>query len=129
MSVIPEHLKLYLYCARCFHDRILPEQTRYEELMEQAKEVYFLSKAYRGNVRILKRHTKRVSVDDCDDRRECILRLAFKAVELGFNAIIQAEIESEKTHVNHRQSTLWRGSALPADVDGERLELSSLKGF
>ena len=67
--------------------------------------------------------------DSCDDRRECILRLAFFAAELGFNAIIESEVDSKKVRKGAYQSSTWSGSALPADVDGARLEKASLKGF
>ena len=95
--------------------------------MEKAKDIYFLTKAYPGYIRVLQRHTKRVQVEACDDRRETIMRLAFFAAELGFNSIIEAEVESSKRRVGGYQSSTWTGSAMPAKIDGDQLERSSLR--
>lgn len=117
------------YCLHCFDKIILPARATYETVMQAAENVYYLSKQFRGNVYILKRHTKRVAVGPVADRRECILRLAFVAAELKLNAIIEADIVATKVRSGAYQTTSWSGSALPANIDGERLEKSSLKGF
>ena len=91
------------------------------------KDVYFLTKAYPGYVRVLRKHTKRVVVEDCADRRDTIVRMAFFAAELGFNAIIEAEVESFKTRSHGYLSSRWKGSAMPAQIDGEQLERASLR--
>jgi len=115
------------YCVRCYDEQVVPALHAYEEMSEKAKDVYYLSKAYPGYIRVLQRHTRRVEVPDCDDRRETILRMAFMAAEMGFNAIIEAEVESFKTRYHAYQSARWKGSAMPAKIDGEHLELTSLR--
>lgn len=129
MAKAPAQLTQGEYCPRCFGDVIEPARAAYEATMAQAGEIYYLSKAYPGWVHLKRKHTKRVVVENCDDRRECIMRLAFYAAEMGYNSIIEAEVESFKVRKNHRQTSLWKGSALPANIDGERLEKSSLRGF
>jgi uncharacterized protein YbjQ (UPF0145 family) len=126
-SKVPPKLLLADYCPECHEREVLPEQARYDELMEKAKDVYYLSKAYPGYVRVLRRHTKRVTVESCPDRRETILRMAFWAAELNFNAIIEAEVDSAKVRHGGYQTSIWKGSALPANIDGEQLERSSLR--
>ena len=125
----PEILKLQNFCVQCFDAKVVPEKARYDELMGKANESIFLTKNYRGWVPVLKRYTKRVEAGPCADRRECILRLAFFSAELGFNAIIESIVESKKIRKGAYQTSSWSGSALPADVDGARLERASLKGF
>ncbi len=128
MSRVPAKLKLANYCLSCFEKEVLPEQAKYDELMERAKEVYFLTKAYPGYIRVLKRHTKRVDVKLCEDRRETILRLAFFAAELNFNAIIEGDVDSSKVRrEGGYQLSTWSGSAMPAEIDAVQLERSSLK--
>ena len=124
---VPDALLKADYCPTCFEREIVPEQARYDELMEKAKDVYYLSKAYPGYVRVLRRHTKRVVIAECDDRRETILRMAFQAAQMGFNAIIEAEVDSAKVRNHGHQSSVWSGSALPATIDGDQLERSSLR--
>lgn len=126
-SKVPQELTVGNYCPICWDEKVVPAQARYDELMEKAKDVYYLSKAYPGYVRVLRRHTKRVSVPECRDRRETIVRLAFFAAELGFNAIIEAEVDSSKIRMGGRQTSNWFGSAMPANVDSAQLERSSLR--
>lgn len=127
MSKVPAKLTQANYCRACFLDEIVPAQNAYEEMMERAKDVYFLTKAYPGYVRVLRRHTKRVEVKECDDRRETIVRLAFFAAELGYNAIIEAEVDRAKIRMGKYQSSVWSGSAMPANIDGDQLERTSLR--
>lgn len=124
---LPAKLKKANFCPLCYDAEILPEKVRYGAIMERAKDVYFLTKAYPGYIRVLRRHTKRVSIPTCDDRKETILRMAFMAAELNFNAIIEAEVLSRKIRKGDYQSSLWAGSAMPALIDGEQLERTSLK--
>ena len=125
----PKTIKLGAVCDECFITHVEPEKVIYDELMAKASEVYFLTKNYRGNVRISAKHTKRVSVASCLDRRETIMRLAFFAAQLGFNAILEGELVDKKIRVDGYQSTRWSGSAMPATIDGEHLERASLRGF
>ena len=126
-SKIPAELKKGNICPKCYEDKILPHKQRFDELLEKANDIYFLTKSYKGYVRVHNKHSKRVVVEDCDDRRETIVRLAFFAAELGFNAIIDSEVESKKVRMGKYQSTRWFGSAVPAKIDGEQLERSSLR--
>jgi hypothetical protein len=131
-SEAPTHLRQGSYCTACFDEQVVPAQARYDELMEKAKDVYFLTRAYPGFVPVLKRHKKRVSVAECEDRRETILRLAFQAAELGFNAIIEADVDSAKVrlggkHKGSYQTSTWAGSAVPALIDAVQLERLSLR--
>jgi len=127
MSKVPQELTKEHYCLHCYDTTIQPKKTQYETRLKQAEDIYFLTKAYPGYVRVLKKHTKRVVIKECPDRKEAILRMAFFAVELGFNAIIDADLKSHKTRNGGYQSSYWSSSALPADIDGEQLERASLK--
>jgi uncharacterized protein YbjQ (UPF0145 family) len=127
LAKIPPKLAHSSYCINCYEEEVLPALNEYNVMTEKAKDVYYLSKAYPGYIRVLQRHTKRVVVEDCDDRRETIIRLAFQAAEMGFNAIIEAEVESFKTRHHAHKSARWKGSAMPAKIDGDHLELTSLR--
>lgn len=127
MASVPAKLSHSNYCVRCYDDQIVPELNAYEAMTEKAKDVYYLSKAYPGYIRVLQRHTKRVTVENCDDRRDTIIRMAFAAAEMGFNAIIEADVESFKSRNGKYQSSSWKGSAMPAKIDGDHLELTSLR--
>ncbi len=123
----PAELAKSDYCHGCYDAKVAPRRAEYEALLEKAEDIYFLTKNYPGYVRVLRRHTKRVVVPECADRRETILRMAFVAAELGFNAIIEADVESQKVRNGGFQSSVWKGSAMPALIDGDQLERSSLR--
>lgn len=127
MSKVPAKLQKANYCLQCYDSQIVPEKIKYQETLEKAADVYFLTKNYGGYIRVLKRHTGRVKVEACADRRETIMRLAFLAAELGLNAIIESEVDSTKTRNGGYQSKFWTGSALPALIDADQLERSSLR--
>jgi hypothetical protein len=124
---IPEKLDHPSYCYKCFEEHVASELAAYEVMAEKAKNVYFLTQDYRGYVRVLRRHTTRVAVEDCDDRREIILKMAYMAAELGFNSIIQSKVECSSVYNHGYESSRWRASALPALIDAEQLERSSLQ--
>jgi hypothetical protein len=124
---LPEKLSHLNYCARCYDEHVAAELAHYEVLAEQAKNVYFLTDSYLGYVRVLQSHTERISIPDCDDRREIILKMAYQAAELGYNALIKSRVESRSVNIDGYHSSRWKASALPAKIDEVQLERSSLR--
>ncbi len=87
----------------------------YLELLEQAKNVYVFFKKH--SVPLIKRSKTQVSVKDCPDREETLLRLAFLAAEQSFNALIEVNLNSEKVFdAGGYQYLNWSGTAFPAEV-------------
>ncbi len=129
-SKMPEVLLKERACLLCYDQQVLPQVQKYDELMEKAKDVYYVSNNHKGYIRIYLRHTKPFKAGPCPDRRECILRLAFFAAELGFNAIIEGEVDYSKVRKQGGyQTSTWEGTALGANIDGEHLERASARGF
>ncbi len=122
---VPEELSHTYYCSGCYGSTIEPALESYNEMMERAKGVFFFTHLQRKPIPILKRSKDKVQVDICPDRDELILRLGFQAAELGFNAVVEAVLESEKIRLGAYQTTSWRGMGYPAQVDAERLERHS----
>ena len=71
--------------------------------------------------RLISRKEKPYSVKDCADYNEAILRLAFFAVEAGFNSLLDVDLTSKKIIVAGYQSTVWSGTAVPANVADKKL--------
>jgi hypothetical protein len=127
MPKIPVELSHAIYCVRCYDTKVAEPYTKYRELAHKADNVYFVTRDYNGYVHVIERHKVRVEVEACEDRKVTILRMAYLAAELGYNAIIDAQV---KSFANNKpggyQSSLWKGSAVPAKVDGEQLERTSM---
>jgi hypothetical protein len=120
-EVAPELQHSY-YCPYCNAETLEPALTSYQEKLEQAKAVFFFFEGRKKPIPLLNKAKVRVEVPQCGDRDETILRLAFKAVELGFNAIVEAEVSHAKVRDHGWQKMQWSGHGIPALVDGERLD-------
>lgn len=119
---VPDPLTHTHYCPGCFSSEVDPALQNYNETMELAKNVYFFFRTQKRPPPILKKSKERVRVGACDDRDQTILRLAFFAVQQGFNGIIEAEVTSEKIRNGAYQSSVWKGVGIPALVDAEKIE-------
>lgn len=101
----------------CFDAKVAPAQQVYNEIMESAKNVQVYEKGQGKETRLMKRVVPAVHVDNCADRKETLMRLAFRAAEAGFNGLIDVEIKSEKVFVQSYQTSRWKGSGVPINLD------------
>ena len=110
-----------IFCTTCFDQNISAELEKYNQTMAAAKEVYVFYKTHSKVTRLIRRDEEPISIIDCDDKEEVILRLAFKAAQMGYNSLIQIEINSKKNRVNNYQSQVYTATGIPAQVDLSRL--------
>lgn len=109
------------YCTPCFDAEIGPELAVYDELRERAGEVLVYFKNQSKETRLFKRGKDILKVASCPDRDETVLRLAFLAVQKGYNAIIDVDISAEKIRSGGGyQSSNWRGTAIAANLSGNK---------
>lgn len=123
----PPLLEFSRFCARCFDQNIAPELSRYDEWLEKAKDVAVLMKSYKGQIPLLRKAKVEVRAEDCEDRAQVILRLAFQAAVQGYNSLVQTDVEGEKVRNAGYQKTRWRGVAFPAEIDSEKLDLQEYR--
>jgi hypothetical protein len=119
----PAALSHTQYCETCFANEVAGPLDNYNSLMAKAKDINVYFKTQGKETRTLKRKEPPIKIEDCKDYDEAVLRLAFLAAELGFNAIIDTQLHSKKVHVNSYQTTVWSGSAIPTHVDAKQLNL------
>jgi hypothetical protein len=122
LQSVHEDLRHSYYCAACYDRTVEPALAAYREKIEEAKQVFFFFDSRKKPIQVLKRAREIIEVTHCLDRDETILRLGFMAAELGFNAIVDAEVKGEKVRDHGFQKLNWRGKGWPAKVDRERLE-------
>lgn len=121
-SFLPQlssHLACQVCCQQCYAQHVEPEIEQYNQTMEKAKNVQVFFKTQTKETRFIKRTEKPVHVKDCQDHDETILRLAFLAALAGFNGLVDATVTSEKVRTQGYQTTVWRGTAVPAMVKQE----------
>jgi hypothetical protein len=127
LKKIPQDLSHTRYCQACFGLKVEPTIDSYNAIMSRAEELYVFFTSQKRQIPLIRRARSSVKVEACVDRNETLLRLAFFAAEQGFNAIIETEVTSKKIRNEGYQKTQWQGSAVPAQVDVERLERVSFK--
>jgi len=115
LEKVPEHLRHGTYCRACYEEKVAPELAAYAEAMERAKHIYIFYKKHEY-LRIIRRSRKILSVRDCKDRKDVLLRLAFLAAQQSFNALVDVELIPEKVRNFGYQTSNWTGTGFPAEV-------------
>ena len=111
------------FCGGCYDREIAPKIASYEEVMEAAKQVFIFFKTQRKHIPLIRKSKVRVTVENCVDRDETILRLAYYAAKEGYNAVIDVDVDCKKIRAGGSTKTaLWQGSGFPAEVDGAKVD-------
>ena len=110
------------YCGGCFDAKVQSALEVYTETMERAKDVNIFFKTQGKETRFIKRVEKALKVENCEDRAEAILRLAFLAAEHGFNTLIDVEVSSKKIHMGGWQTSSYSVQGVPTSLDEAELK-------
>lgn len=123
MAQWPVALQHDTYCHGCFEEKAAPVLSQYARAMDQAKNVRVYLKKQGKETRTIKRELPTLVVKDCRDHDETILRLAFLAVEQGFNTLVDVELSWVKVKEGSYSHVKWSGSAVPARTEFDRVIL------
>ncbi len=114
------------YCRACFESHVAESLAAYDELVARAREVRVYFKNQSQETRLIKRKAKAVTVSECRDYHDAILRLAVAAAATGHNAVVDLNLTSKKWRDGGYQKNLWHGSALPVNLDARQLARATL---
>ena len=92
------------------------------DMLEQAKNVAMFYKDQGKETRRMSRVEKPLTVDNCLDKNDMILRLAFRAIEAGFNTLVDVDLVSQKVRNGNYQHLVWSGTAVPVSLEPEKLK-------
>jgi uncharacterized protein YbjQ (UPF0145 family) len=120
LAVIPDELQHSTYCSNCFDQKVAPELVTYNETMARAKDINVFLKNQTKESRLLKGSEEIYKVENCEDRKETLLRLAFKAAQANVNALINVDLVSTKVKIGTYQRTMWSGSGVPAHLPDKK---------
>ena len=109
------------YCPGCFDREVAPKIAEYEDVLSRARDVNVFYRTQGKESRFIRRIEKPIQVEECDDKDETVLRLAFLAARAGCNALVDVDLDSRKVIHGKWQTSKWRGTAVPAKVDPETL--------
>jgi hypothetical protein len=116
----PKDLQHTTYCPTCFEAKVSAPLDAYNELMEKAGNVAVYLKNQSKETRSMKRAEGILQVNDCADRDEVQMRLAFQAVQAGYDALILVELIPTKVRSGAYQTTSWSATGVAAVAKPER---------
>jgi IS4 transposase len=90
--------------------RTIPAELSHTEIA-----IYYKTEA--KETRLVKRLEEPYVIENCPDKNETLLRMAFFAVKDRFNALVDVELKSEKVRRGSYQTLKWSGSAVPFMAD------------
>ncbi|MFZ3229929.1 MAG: hypothetical protein WA160_06980 [Pseudobdellovibrio sp.] len=125
MKTIPSELQNKTFCHPCFDSKIDPQLQKYNQDVEKAKNVFVFYRAENKESRFFKRVEQIIKVTDCTDKEETVLRLAYQAIILNCNAIVDVDLISEKIKTGSYQTSKWSGAAFPVQADPQKVERKS----
>jgi hypothetical protein len=113
LKIVPEDLKHPSYCGPCYDQKVVSSMESYLEIIERAKKMDIFYKNER-NVPVIRRSNVKLSVNDCPDRKETLLRLAFLAAEQSYSAVVGVDLSSKKILTAGYQKSNWSATGFPA---------------
>lgn len=122
MSERPKALDSSTFCEACYFEKIEPIIKTYEENLEKAKQVNLFYKDQARETRLMSRAAPEIRIENCLDRDETILRLAYRAAELQYNSLIDVDIKSVKVREANYQHSVWSVTGIPLNLDENKLK-------
>ena len=119
-SYLPPELSHTTYCNPCYDAKVEPKQEQYDAMIAEAKNINVYLKDQGKESRTFSRLEPAVTVERCADREETLLRLAFQAVERGFNGLVDVDIVAEKVRDGAYQTQVFNASAIPTDISEKK---------
>jgi hypothetical protein len=121
MSEVPALLKHTTFCGPCFDRSIAPALADYAAALDKAKGIVMFYKEDSKQTRFFSRKEKEFKIEG-PDKEEVLLRLGYHAVEKGFNAMVDVEVNSKKIRKGGTYTTTsWSGVGIPTQVTSKRL--------
>jgi len=84
--------------------------------MQAARQIDIYFKDQGKETRLMRREGEPFIINECADREELILRLAFLGALNGFSTLVDVDIVGKKVREGSYQTTIYRGSATPANA-------------
>lgn len=126
--IVPEDLKHTNYCINCFDEKVSGPLADYNEILDRAREVVLLFKNQGKLTRFIKRKEDVLSVDNCVDKEEALLKLSFYAAEANFNTLIDVDVLPVKVMVGTYIKAMWKGTAVPTTMDPDDINPDAYRG-
>jgi hypothetical protein len=114
-------MALTTFCNTCFDQHISPDLISYNETTEAAKNVSIYFNHQGKETRLMKRIDILFTVSNCADRDEVLMRLGFKAVQAGYNAVIDVNLVGTKVRLGSYQTSTYNATGIPTNLRPETI--------
>jgi len=121
LEVVPKMLSHSAYCWNCFSDKVAPELDIYRELHERAKNIDIFKKSQSKESQRIKREHPAVTVKECEDHDETLMRLAVLAAQAGFNGLVDVHVASKKIKNGSYTKIIWSASGVPVRIEDRHI--------
>ena len=113
---IPLDLSHKFYCDSCYQAKVVPELENYNTNMAKAKNISVYVRGQGEETRFFKRKEKPITITDCSDKNETLLRMAFLAATENFNTLFDVSITLKKIRDEWYQTKTWSGTGIPTTI-------------
>jgi regulator of sigma D len=113
MPAVPAELKGSVYCQSCYQAQVWPQMSTYEDTVNQVKDFPIYEKSQSKETRLMSRKEKPIQIMQARDREDIFMKLAYQAYIKGFDAVVDVEMKSFKTHQGSYVLIHWNGSGIP----------------
>lgn len=118
--LLPEKFKAKTFCSKCFELKALPVLNEYREILVKAKNINVYDITQGSETGRMPRQEKPIVIEECNDREETLLRLAFQAAMKGYNTLIDVDLRSKKVSQGGKYKKLvWSGKGIPIDIKSQ----------
>ncbi|MBT4763182.1 MAG: hypothetical protein HOO06_15925 [Bdellovibrionaceae bacterium] len=117
---LPDSMRGKAFCPNCYNDNVADELEQFQEALIRAKDVDVYGVEQSSETRLMRRTAKLLKVQDCDDRKEALMHLAFSAARDGFKTIVDVDLKSTKVGKGTYKKLIWSGTAVPLDPHARR---------
>lgn len=121
LQAVPKMLSHSAYCWNCFSDKVAPELDVYRDLHERAKNIDIFKKSQSKESQRIKREHCPVTVQDCEDHDETVMRLAVLAAQAGCNGLVDVNVTSKKIKNGSYTKNIWSASGVPVQIEDRHI--------
>lgn len=121
VAQLPPDLMHASYCWSCFCERVAPQLEECHSLVDRAKDVDIFTKRQSKESQRIKREKPTLTVYDCHDREESLLRLATMAAQEGCNGLVDVDVVAKKIKTSGYSTTVWSASGIPVHIENRHI--------
>ncbi len=121
MMTPPPETEHPVYCSGCYATVMTEKIDLYNQNLEKAKQVAVFGKSQGKETRFIKRFELPIVITDGSDENDVTMRMAFRAVEMNYDALIDADVIPKKVRNGSYQTSTWSGIAIPVKLDRDKL--------